>query len=295
MKSPPRSRLRRSRRCWKAATCWASPRPAPARRRPSLCRSSHRLLADAAPPPRQGARAWCWRRPANSPPRSPRASATYGRLRSALPVGVDRSAASRRARRSRCWRAASKCWSPPPAACSTISAGRDAVSATSNAWCSTRPTTCSTSASSVPIRTHRRDAAEGSPDPVLLGDHAQGNRRACERSPARSRSGLGRAGCDHRRAGRPARRSRRQRRQARRARRTDARRDGVARHRLHPHQARRRPRRAAPRERRRLRRRRSTATRARTSASARSTASRAATCGCSSPPTSPRAASTSTA
>ena len=61
-----------SRCCWKAATCWARPRPAPARPPPSRCRSCPASIST-----RPSRRRWCWRRRANWRSRSPRRSRRY--------------------------------------------------------------------------------------------------------------------------------------------------------------------------------------------------------------------------
>ena len=87
---PRPSRRAPSRRCCRAATCWASPRPAPARPRPSRCPccSTSPASASARSPSIRGRS--CWRRPASSRSRSPRSFDTYGRglgLRLATVVG----------------------------------------------------------------------------------------------------------------------------------------------------------------------------------------------------------------
>ena len=50
----------------------------------------------------------------------------------------------------------------------------------------------------------RRQAADQAADAVLLGDHAEGHRRACGSDAARSRAGRGHSGCLDRRAHHPA-------------------------------------------------------------------------------------------
>ena len=50
MRHPPPSRPRPFRSCWRAAICWALPRPAPARPQPSRCPCCERLSQDRAQP-----------------------------------------------------------------------------------------------------------------------------------------------------------------------------------------------------------------------------------------------------
>ena len=71
----PRSRRRPSRVRSPAATCWASPRPAPARPPPSPCRSCTAWPPTARPRCAKAAACWCSPPPANSPARSAKASA----------------------------------------------------------------------------------------------------------------------------------------------------------------------------------------------------------------------------
>ena len=177
------------RRAWTAATCSASPRPAPARPPPSPCRSF-----TASPPTgsrRRGAAAAasCCRRRASWRPRSPRASAPMARS-SASPsptvfggVGHGPQSAGAGARRRRPRRDAR-----PPARPS----GRARCGPLQRR--DLRPRRGRPDARHGLHRADpadRETPAEAAPEPVLLGHHAdrhrQAGRRAAARSGARSR------------------------------------------------------------------------------------------------------------
>ena len=144
-----RSSARPSRPSSPAATCSASPRPAPARPRPSCCRRS-----TGSPPARNIPKPGQIRMLVLAPTRELAAqiAASAAGLRPAscsLSVGVDLRRRPQRQERARSVARASTCSSPRPAACSTSSTSARSTCASSKSSSSTRPTRCSTSASSM--------------------------------------------------------------------------------------------------------------------------------------------------
>ena len=147
--SPPRSRSRPSRTCSRAATCSAAPRPAPARRPRSRCRSSSAWPRAAPTGGDRPVRALVL-----TPTRELAAQIgeSFARLRRAPARCATRSssAASARARRTqRAPRAASTSSSRRPGRLlDLMQQGLVRFDAASRSSCSTRPTACSTWASS---------------------------------------------------------------------------------------------------------------------------------------------------
>ena len=293
---PRRSRRRPSRACWPAATCSASPRPAPARPPPSPCRSCTASPPTAGRAQRKGCRVLVLSPdPRARHARSPRASAPTAAI-SASPSRSSSAASAIGPQIEALARGVDVLVATPGRLLDHLERAQHRAVAAPRSWCSTRPTRCSTWAScrrsAASSRSCRRSAQNlffsatmpreiGKLAAELLRDPVQGlgdARRPPPSTASRSACSTSSSQQQARAAGRAVRRS-----------------ADVARARLHAHQARRRPGRPPSRGGRHQRRRHPRQQEPGASASGRWRPSSAGEDPRRwSPPTSPRAASTST-
>ena len=147
---PRRSRRRRSPDSRQARTSWAAPRPAPARRPASRCRSCTSCcpLANTSPSPaRHPVRALILDADARAGDAGRGSVPDLRQIHRAALDGRLRRRRHQAAARRSC-AAASRSWSPRRAGCSITSSRRSSIWARSRSSCSTRPIACSTWASS---------------------------------------------------------------------------------------------------------------------------------------------------
>ena len=186
-RSRRRSSARRSRRCSRGATCSARPRPAPARPPRSRCRccSGSSRRAGAARPT---ARRWSWCRRASWRCRWPRrCTATAARSAARVRADLRRRADGRQQVRA-LKRGVDVVVATPGRALDHMRRGTLRLDDASRWSCSTRPTRCSTWASP---RTSRRSCGDtrGAADGAVLGDDAAAHRRDREPPPQATRRG----------------------------------------------------------------------------------------------------------